>query len=59
MTVQREQPATPTRPKADDADDPFQLDVTFIVNTPASDVVLMCSTSDNCGSSCPSACTAS
>ncbi|MEV7006709.1 FxLD family lanthipeptide [Streptosporangium sp. NPDC051022] len=39
--------------------DPFDLDITFIENTPAADTVLMCSTGDNCGSSCPSACTTS
>ncbi|WP_131739177.1 FxLD family lanthipeptide [Actinomadura roseirufa] len=39
--------------------DPFDLDITFIENTPAAETVLMCSTSDNCGSSCPSACTTS
>ncbi|WP_283135433.1 FxLD family lanthipeptide [Rhizohabitans arisaemae] len=44
---------------ADDADDPFHLDITFIENTPAAETVLMCSTGDNCGSSCPSACTTS
>jgi len=39
--------------------DPFDLDVTFIEGTPAAETVLMCSTGDNCGSSCPSACTTS
>lgn len=39
--------------------DPFELDITFIENTPAADSILMCSTGDNCGSSCPSACTTS
>lgn len=39
--------------------DPFDLDITFIEGTPAAETVLMCSTSDNCGSSCPSACTTS
>lgn len=42
-----------------DAADPFQLDITFIENTPTTETVLMCSTGDNCGSSCPSACTTS
>ncbi|MDS1272432.1 FxLD family lanthipeptide [Lipingzhangella sp. LS1_29] len=42
-----------------DQSDPFGLDITFIENTPASESVLMCSTGDNCGSSCPSACTTS
>ncbi|MET7301091.1 FxLD family lanthipeptide [Embleya sp. NPDC005575] len=41
------------------ADDPFRLDITIIENTPATETVLMCSTGDNCGSSCPSACTTS
>ncbi|GHF94903.1 FxLD family lanthipeptide [Streptomyces thermodiastaticus] len=40
-------------------DDPFQLDITFIENTPATETVLTCSTGDNCGSSCPSACSGS
>ncbi|MCX4659131.1 FxLD family lanthipeptide [Streptomyces uncialis] len=42
----------------DDAD-PFGLDINFIEGTPATETVLMCSTGDNCGSSCPSACTTS
>ncbi|MCP2257225.1 FxLD family lantipeptide [Streptoalloteichus tenebrarius] len=44
---------------ADTVFDPFDLDITFIENTPATETVLMCSTGDNCGSSCPSACTTS
>ncbi|GLW12512.1 hypothetical protein Misp01_76400 [Microtetraspora sp. NBRC 13810] len=43
-------------PATVDVADPFQLDITFIENTPAADTVLMCSTGDNCGTSCPSAC---
>lgn len=43
---------------ADDTD-PFGLDISFIEGTPATESVLMCSTGDNCGSSCPSACTTS
>ena len=39
--------------------DPFEIDITFIENTPDADGILMCSTSDNCGTSCPSACTTS
>lgn len=39
--------------------DVFELDITFIENTPATESILMCSTGDNCGSSCPSACTTS
>lgn len=39
--------------------DPFDLDITFIEGTPAAETVLMCTTGDNCGSSCPSACTTS
>lgn len=39
--------------------DPFDLDITFIEGTPAAETVLMCSTGDGCGSSCPSACTTS
>ncbi|MEO3753566.1 FxLD family lanthipeptide [Streptomyces sp. B6B3] len=45
--------------EVDDVDDPFDLDITFIENTPATETVLMCATGDNCGSSCPSACTTS
>ena len=36
--------------------DPFDLDITFIENTPVSETLLMCSTGDNCGTSCGSAC---
>ncbi len=43
----------------DDQANPFELDITFIENTPDADVILMCSTDDNCGTSCPSACTTS
>jgi FxLD family lantipeptide len=58
--VHAEQPVAPAQPTVDAlADDPFQLDITFIENTPATETVLMCSTGDNCGSSCPSACTTS
>ncbi|MEG3630009.1 FxLD family lanthipeptide [Streptomyces poriticola] len=60
--VHLEQPVAPEQPTTDvvdTADDPFQLDITFIENTPATETVLMCSTGDNCGSSCPSACTTS
>ncbi len=39
--------------------DPFDLDITFIEGTPAAETALMCSTGDNCGTSCPSACTTS
>ncbi|WP_439681589.1 FxLD family lanthipeptide [Embleya sp. MST-111070] len=49
----------PHQDDVDDADDPFRLDITIIENTPATETVLMCSTGDNCGSSCPSACTTS
>jgi FxLD family lantipeptide len=50
-----------SRPTADaeTGSDPFGLDITFIENTPATETMLMCSTGDNCGSSCPSACTTS
>ncbi|MGV9812734.1 FxLD family lanthipeptide [Streptomyces cellulosae] len=37
-------------------DDPFGLDITFIEGTLATESVLMCTTGDNCGTSCPSAC---
>ncbi|MFF4543642.1 FxLD family lanthipeptide [Streptomyces sp. NPDC001406] len=62
MTVQLEHPVTIEQLPVDGAavtDDPFQLDITFIEGTPATETVLMCSTGDNCGSSCPSACTTS
>ncbi|RKN11117.1 FxLD family lantipeptide [Streptomyces radicis] len=36
--------------------DPFDLDITFVENAPATESALMCSTGDNCGTSCPSAC---
>ncbi|MFE5326213.1 FxLD family lanthipeptide [Embleya sp. NPDC056575] len=49
----------PQNDVVDEADDPFRLDITLIENTPATETVLMCSTGDNCGSSCPSACTTS
>ncbi|MDN3249546.1 MULTISPECIES: FxLD family lanthipeptide [Streptomyces] len=58
--IQAERPTAPAQAnlvKADD--DPFGLDITFIEGTPATETVLMCSTGDNCGSSCPSACTTS
>ncbi|AKN68742.1 hypothetical protein QR97_02030 [Streptomyces sp. PBH53] len=42
-----------------DEADPFGLDITFIEGTPATETVLMCSTGDTCGSSCPSACVTS
>ncbi|MEV7064363.1 FxLD family lanthipeptide [Streptomyces collinus] len=58
--IQAERPTAPVQAdlvKTDD--DPFGLDVTFIEGTPATETVLMCSTGDTCGSSCPSACTTS
>lgn len=39
--------------------DPFDFDIAFIENVPASETVLMCGTGDNCGTSCGSACTTS
>jgi FxLD family lantipeptide len=39
--------------------DPFDFDITFIKNTPASENALMCGTGDTCGSTCGSACTTS
>lgn len=62
MSTQTTEPSVelPQHASADgDTGDPFQLDITFIENTPATETVLMCSTGDNCGSSCPSACTTS
>ncbi|WP_405749379.1 FxLD family lanthipeptide [Streptomyces sp. NBC_01411] len=59
--IQTEKQVAPARPAVatlDDAD-PFGLDISFIEGTPATETVLMCSTGDTCGSSCPSACTTS
>lgn len=48
------------RPAADtNVSDPFNFDITFIENVPASESLLMCSTGDNCGTSCGSACVTS
>ncbi|MFG2430377.1 FxLD family lanthipeptide [Streptomyces sp. NPDC048590] len=58
--IQTERPTAPAQAdlvKPDD--DPFGLDITFIEGTPATETALMCGTGDNCGSSCPSACTTS
>ncbi|MCW8095848.1 FxLD family lanthipeptide [Streptomyces tauricus] len=58
--TQAEKPTAPAQAdlvKTDD--DLFGLDITFIEGTPATETVLMCGTGDNCGSSCPSACTTS
>jgi FxLD family lantipeptide len=58
--AQLDHPLTPAEP-ADGGDtlaDPFQLDITFVEGL-AADTVLLCSTGDTCGSSCPSACTTS
>ncbi|MEU0305825.1 FxLD family lanthipeptide [Streptomyces cyaneofuscatus] len=57
--IQTEKPATPAQADLVAPDDPFALDITFIEGTPATETVLMCSTGDTCGSSCPSACTTS
>jgi FxLD family lantipeptide len=59
--VQTEKPTAPEQPDLVTTDeiDPFGLDITFIEGTPATETALMCSTGDNCGSSCPSACTTS
>ncbi|MFI1929234.1 FxLD family lanthipeptide [Streptomyces sp. NPDC020330] len=57
--IQTEKPTTPAQADLVTADDPFGLDITFIEGTPATETVLMCSTGDTCGSSCPSACTTS
>jgi FxLD family lantipeptide len=55
-----QQTAAPSAPTDGEAlTDPFDLDITFIEGTPAAETVLMCATGDNCGSSCPSACTTS
>ncbi|MDX2699276.1 FxLD family lantipeptide [Streptomyces ipomoeae] len=60
MTIQLEQPAAPAQPTAGDvSDDPFELDIAIIENTPETETILMCGTGDNCGSSCPSACSGS
>ncbi|MEU7402988.1 FxLD family lanthipeptide [Streptomyces sp. NPDC044948] len=58
--IQTERPTAPTQADlVQIGDDPFRLDITFIEGTPATETVLMCSTGDTCGSSCPSACTTS
>lgn len=59
MTIQAE-PLTVEAPEGvEAAGDPFELDITFIEGTLAAETILMCGTGDNCGSSCPSACTTS
>ena len=40
-------------------EDPFDLDIRFIENGPEAHALLIASTDDNCGSSCPNACTTS
>ncbi|MHA5048872.1 FxLD family lanthipeptide [Streptomyces sp. SD15] len=58
--IQAERPTAPAQADLVTTDDvPFGLDITFIEGTPATETVLMCSTGDTCGSSCPSACTTS
>ncbi|MGQ4436980.1 MULTISPECIES: FxLD family lanthipeptide [unclassified Streptomyces] len=58
--TQAERPTTPAQTDlVNSSDDPFGLDITFIEGTPATETALMCGTGDNCGSSCPSACTTS
>ncbi|MBP0456139.1 FxLD family lanthipeptide [Streptomyces montanisoli] len=58
--IQAEKPAEQAQANLAKTDeDPFGLDITFIEGTPATETVLMCSTGDTCGSSCPSACTTS
>ncbi|MEU9155014.1 FxLD family lanthipeptide [Streptomyces sp. NPDC048417] len=58
--IQAERPTAPAQADLVKTDaDPFGLDITFIEGTPATETVLMCSTGDTCGSSCPSACTTS
>lgn len=61
MTRQTTEPSAEPRQQTADAEayGPFQLDIRFIENTPATETMLMCSTGDTCGSSCPSACTTS
>jgi FxLD family lantipeptide len=38
---------------------PFDLDITFIERTPAAGALMIPTTDDGCGSSCPNACTTS
>ena len=40
-------------------EDLFDLDIRFIENGPQAHALLIASTDDNCGSSCPNACTTS
>lgn len=42
-----------------EAADPFDFNIEFIQNAPASENALMCGTGDTCGSTCGSACTTS
>jgi len=53
--LDRPAPGTPAETEVD----PFDFDITFIQNTPASENALMCGTGDTCGSTCGSACTTS
>jgi FxLD family lantipeptide len=39
--------------------DPFELDITFIEHNPAASALMIPTTDDNCGSTCPNACTTS
>ncbi|GAA4958647.1 hypothetical protein GCM10023238_26750 [Streptomyces heliomycini] len=50
-----ERPTAPAQTDLVKTDGPtrFGLDITFIEGTPATETVLMCSTGDTCGSSCP------
>jgi FxLD family lantipeptide len=53
-----DQPA-PSGAAEPDGRDPFDFDIRFIQNTPASENALMCGTGDTCGNTCGSACTTS
>lgn len=48
-----------TEDEVSEQEDPFDLDITFIENGPEANALLIASTDDNCGSSCPNACTTS
>lgn len=58
-TINQQTAVASTDTRTGAVSDPFDLDITFIENTQAAETVLMCATGDNCGSSCPSACTTS
>ncbi|MFF1417972.1 FxLD family lanthipeptide [Streptomyces sp. NPDC058280] len=56
MTVQMERPLAPAQPAAEQQDlADFELDITIVEGGPAADQLIRL-TSDNCGSTCSTAC---